>query len=483
MAQTFLSEKMIAALDSDAYDRPLNFPRDLMDKPRITVADHLSGVRAFFGNPDRQVVEILDAISTILVSKKDEEYISVAMDVTKASLELYISSNGTDLGNAGRHLDHVRETLKKIKEIHGSRESMQEVERFTSDEVEDEIPQLRTERDNLGRMIYEFSIEKLKACFEREIARKIRTLVQEIVDRPSNPADQSLPEWIYYVEKKNMGLIAAMDLVFRAIHKYKASKSTIDQRRALDLLVHFITLAHSKAVDGKEDVAGTKPQSLYNICDFILEREFDVRMPDTFRRFWDEVFSLHIAYIHLLRLAFSPSSARFLDSQLKLTIIQSREEDKRTLEYDLERDIDFRTLFTINPEDNDTSDESTLYNANSICLQRFAKKGVPTHHHGKYRPHGECNLLAYLVNHHVHAFAYIGVSDLACIGCWLYFRVYNKHAKKRSLPMYDIRGSHSQTRGKWVKPVLLDDELEQTLERDLIAEAKDEFFILQYNYD
>ncbi|KAL5484944.1 hypothetical protein ACEPAI_7586 [Sanghuangporus weigelae] len=483
MAQTYLSEKMIAALDSDAYDVPLDFPRDLMDKSRTTVADHLRGVCAFFGNPDRQVVEILDATSTILVSKRNEENISVAMDVTKASLELYISSNGTDLANAGKHLDRVWETLKKIKEIHGSRKSMQEVERFTSNEVEDEIPQLKVERDNLGRLIYEFSIEKLMACFERETARKIRTLIQEVVDRPSNRTDQSVPEWIYYVDSRYMGLIAAMDLVFRAIHKYKAAKSTIDQHRALDLLVSFITLAHSNAVDGKEGVAGTKPQSLYNICSFILEREFDVRMPDAFGRFWDEVFSLHIAYIHLLRLAFSPSSARFLDSQLKFTIIQSREEDKRILEYDLERDIDFRTLFMDDLEYDDTSKESTPNYTYSICLQRFARKGVPAHHYGKYAPHSECNLLAYLVNHHVDAYAYIGVSDLSCIGCWLYFRVYNKLAKKKSLPIYDIRGSHSKTTGKWVKPVLLDDDLEQTLERDLVAASYDEFLILRYKND
>ncbi|KAL5484948.1 hypothetical protein ACEPAI_7590 [Sanghuangporus weigelae] len=483
MEHTAVSEKLIAALNSQVHGVKSGFPRDAMKE--YPYRFHPT-VRNKSG---QRIVPILDAIPNILVSKKEDE-IAAALRVSDSGLDLYLSSNGTDLDAAKDHLLRVWSSLREIKEASENRLLGQELS-FTTDRSST----LRDKLDDLLRLIYDFSIESLILCFEKDIATPMRNFIFGVEDGEeyiTRPGDLEKSVWLTQDEVK---LLLLFRYVYLKVDEYKSEGSEQGRKKKAQALAQHISKSRAyielkdneRLENGRMALTSAEDTSFYSRCTSILQNGFQVRVPDAFRRFWDEVFTLDHSYRDLLHLSQSSSMDALIHMPLSITIVPNGIAHQRILKYDLQTDSDLSYILN---GDADRADRSIIGHDESVSgdpessseiiepyhaklLRLFKTKDMSMYHDGKHNPHSACQLLAYLLNHKIQAFPYVGNSKLVCIGCWLYFQSQNDVAIKNFFPMwYDIRGSENRTSEGWVKPHLQNEKLAQCIETELTAKGR-----------
>ena len=189
---------------------------------------------------------------------------------------------------------------------------------------------------------------------------------------------------------------------------------------------------------------------------------------DAFPIFVEKLCSIERAVRELLRLSVATKNSVILDAHLDVVLVAAQ---PIQLKYDLLDDPNIREVTNQDPSASEIFESTWKSNA-SDCQEPWKLDQI-------VYPHCECTLLAYLASiaradadSNNDPYGFIGVSEPSCIGCSLYFSVYNEIADKHGLPKLNITAFRAVPCFPWAMPTIEDTELYMLLDSRLCTRVR-----------
>ena len=424
---------------------------------------------------NRRVVNLLDALASLLVSEPKHEVIAIGASAPAQQdlIEIFVASNGNK---------HLAQIQSKLEEIWNFLVSVKRTDRTSPELMDGEDEFLIETFEKLRTMVYEHNWRKVMKRFEDLDLVKLRLFFDEVL-RDGSKYVSNEPSRGDYIFESERRAVHVLGVVVDGISRLMAKRDMLNDGK---LAVHLVPIGGVASV-AEEELKSIRAFSkdtscpshdFFDRCDRICKSCLSVLLCDlnvlvavisltgwsaemgTFYNFFRKVYKAERHILDLMRLVYSPSFGDILDRKLKVTAVWA---EKLPLEYDVLRK-EIRGILK-----GRWDDYEELW---------IGKKETKSAQPIDVQPHCECTLLAHFLNNgDLEPYHYIGTSKLSCTGCWLFFKACNEAradvlAEASSGEDFLTRGTHSKACIPWVAPLINDERLGVDIERRFCEHLK-----------
>ncbi|KZT10415.1 uncharacterized protein LAESUDRAFT_721784 [Laetiporus sulphureus 93-53] len=411
--------------------------------------------------------QIADAIAAV-VTRREKEVSAVTWTASSRNITIHVAQNGAVDSGVVDHLKLIWTKLQAISRY--GPQTSEEALRKTPDEVLDE------DLMDLWRQtfdyIYTTCFPKLRARIakRRREAQEFITTMNDAIASDARLPDSDTPLSDITILRR---LLACVQQIYELID-LPASEAT---PKIVDVL----------AEERRDWARATRENGLLMInWQAIFEQRQQERTMASnaktfdFRRFMEKAYSLHTHIQTLCRAATSSRRKVMFHAELDVVLVQPYAALSRPFSFSEEDIGSFieslcedgsKTPHEEEEESKPEEQETCPFISRERLLAQLGQSYSKTSQVvdlSRQIPHCECTLLVYhtTTSTDLPPHPYIGVSQLSCYPCYLFFEAYRQAVPKGVL--WELKGTHGKIYPGWVRPKGLSQEANEKVEQLMV---------------